>query len=177
MSTDGLHYLQLAYNAFIEGVKAFPYVDTCFVQHTRTNGIAAVFGMSSGFKQLGTMVDRLTYMGACDLILQPSEISLKCHLEKSGSRPEIVGALLERQFDSLEGSLWKDGVRALLKTLLLDAVGVYSTGNMPVRRARVLVRCLEFGYKAGDEGVGRHADDLGEEAEELLGREVSVLSI
>ena len=114
-------------------------------------------------------------MGACDLILQPSEISLKCHLEKSGSHPEIVGALLERQIDVLEGSLWKDAMRALFKALLLDAIGVYAAGNMPLRRARVLLRCLEFEYKAGNEGVGRHTDDLGREAEELLRCEVSFL--
>lgn len=152
-------------------------MDTCFVQHTRTNGIAAVFGSSSSFKQLGTMVDRLTYIGACDLILQPSEVSLKYHLEKSGSHPEIVGALLERQIDSLGGSLWKDGMRVLFKALLLDAVGVYAAGNMPLRRARVLVRCLEFEYKAGNEGIGRHTDALGEEAEELLRCEVSFLPV
>lgn len=41
----------------------------------------------------------------------------------------------------------------------------------------MLIRCLEFGYRvAEDAGVSRHPDDIGEEAEELLGRNVGFLS-
>jgi len=65
----------------------------------------------------------------------------------------------------------------MVKMLLVDTLDVYSVSDgMPIRRARVLIRCLEFGYRvAEDGGVSRHPDDIGEEAEELLGRNVGFL--
>ena len=101
----------------------------------------------------------------------------------------IVGAVLERQAEGLEGSLWRDsGVREVVRTVLADALHVYVSsaaavakdigGGMPVRRARVLIRSLRFEYKAGDAagGSGRHPDDIGEEILELLGRSVGFVS-
>lgn len=129
--------------------------------------------MTSGLRQLATIIDRAAYLGTCELLLTPSEISLKGPLEALALCSETMGAILERQVESLEGNLWKEGVREVVKALLLDALSVYSAAIMPIRRARVLIRCLEFGYKAGDQVAGRHADDFGEEAQDLLGREVS----
>jgi hypothetical protein len=67
----------------------------------------------------------------------------------------------------------------VVKTLLVDTLNVYSaSAGMPIRRARVLIRCLEFGYRVTEVGgMLRHPDDIGEEAEELLGRNVGFLSL
>jgi len=49
--------------------------------------------------------------------------------------------------------LWKEGVRAVFIGLLRDALEIYSVqaedGSllMPIRKARMLVRCLEFTYR------------------------------
>jgi hypothetical protein len=142
------------------------------VQLARTSALGSAFSSHAGMKQLGLIVDRITYIGTCELLLQPTEVSLKRPLEICGLSTEIVGALLERQIESLEGSLWKEGVQNVVKALLVDVCGIYPAADMPARRARVLIRCLEFGYRAGSEGSARHPDDVGEEAEELLGRDV-----
>jgi len=136
-----------------------------------TNALSVVFSSSVSLKQLAIIIDRATYIGTCELLLQPSEISLKRPLEASGLSTTVVGAILERQIEGLEGSLWKESVQKVVKALLADASGAYPQGDMPVRRARILILCLEFGYRAGD-GVSRHPDDIGEETEELLGRNV-----
>jgi hypothetical protein len=139
-----------------------------------------MFSSPGRLKQLGVIIDRLTYIGTCELLLQPHEVSLKTPLEACGLDPSIIGALLERQVDSLEGSLWKEGVQNMVRSLLGDVVGVYSAAgpavDMPLRRARVLIRSLEFGYKAGGcvGGSVRHPDDIGEESGELLGRDVEI---
>ena len=65
----------------------------------------------------------------------------------------VVGALLEYQYESLFPYRFKDGARPVLLRLLQDILQVYSTKDdisgflMPIRRARTLVRCLEFVYR------------------------------
>ena len=114
-------------------------------------------------KQLVSLVDRISYIGSCELLLPTEEISLKsavnCAATPESSHganptivdPRIVGALLERQLDSLEPSRWKESVHGVFIRLLQDALDVYrvedSSNGMPVRRARVLVRCMEFVYR------------------------------
>lgn len=172
-------------------MKAYPYSEVGFSQLAGTSALSAVFIGSSGansrtLKQLAAIIDRATYIGTCELLLQPLEISLRRPLEACGFGADVVGAILERQAESLEGSLWKEGgVREVVQTLMLDALDVYSCPKgdiaigMPIRRARVLIRLLRFVYRVGDmaEGFTRHADDIGEEIEELLGRSVSYFSL
>lgn len=87
--------------------------------------------------------------------------------------PAVTGALLERQIDSLETSRWKEGVQSIVAYLLTDALKVYGP-NMPVRRARVLLKCMDFMYHAGPEVMARVStpEDMGNEVEKLLQREV-----
>ncbi|KAF7984668.1 hypothetical protein HWV62_12932 [Athelia sp. TMB] len=148
-----------AYDAFVESVQTYPFQDSTSI---------FLFDDSTTTKQLGTIIDRLTYIGACELLLPPAEISLRAHLFSHSS--SVVGAILERQVESLETSLWKEGVGAVVFGLLQDLMSVYLAHEMPMRRARVLLRQLEVCYKAGLDGH-RHADDIGDEIMELLGRE------
>lgn len=69
----------------------------------------------------------------------------------------------------------KEGVRKVIVGLMRDAIGVYEEGGMPVRRARVLLRALEFAYYVGPEhiiAIGS-IEDIGKVIEELLSTEVS----
>jgi separase len=175
-------------------MKAYPYLEVGFSQLAGTSALSTVFtgssdsktgGNSSSLKQLTAIIDRATYIGTCELLLHPSEVSLRGPLEACGLGADVVGAVLERQAESLEGSLWKDGgVREVVRTVLADALSVYICpvdvgigAGMPVRRARVLIQSLRFAYRVGgatEEGFIRHPDDIGEEIEELLGRSVGI---
>lgn len=166
---------QPALEAFIQSIKSYPYADASVIHLTGTGGIRSVFDSTSGLKQLATIIDRNTYIGACELLLSSSDVSLQHPLESAGLDCALVGAILERQLDCMEGSLWKEGVHELCQTLLQHALKVYSAQDMPIRRARVLVRCLRLSYKAGGEISGSHPDDIGDEVEELLSREVYFL--
>ena len=141
-------------------------------------------------KQLVSLVDRISYIGACELLLPTEEVSLKsavnCTATPGTSHganptivdPRIVGALLERQLDSLESSRWKESVHGVFVRLLRDALDVYRvkdniSNGMPVRRARVLVRCMEFVYR--DHGQDEwsafgfaNVDEIGCEIERLV---------
>lgn len=124
-------------------------------------------------KQLATMVDRVTYLGICELMLDATSVSLRS-MEIDDAC--IVGALLERQIDSLEGSRWKQGVHNVVGRLLIDALTIYGP-DMPVRRARVLLKCLEFAYHAGPEAVLAIGtpEEMGSEVERLLLSQVRCL--
>lgn len=138
------------------------------------------------------MVDRVSFIGSCELLLPTEEVSLKsavnCAATPESSHganpttidPRIVGALLERQLDSLEPSRWKESVQRVFVRLLRDALDVYrvvedDSNGMPVRRARVLVRCMEFVYRDPSHGQDgwsafgfENVDEIGSEIERLV---------
>lgn len=150
-------------------------------------------------KQLVSLVDRVSYIGTCELLLPMGEVSLKsavnCAATPESSHganptivdPRIVGALLERQLDSLEPSRWKESVHGVFVRLLRDALDIYrvedvedSSNGMPVRRARILIRCMEFVYR--DHGQDNwsvfgfaNVDEIGREIERLVMMSVRVL--
>jgi separase len=85
--------------------------------------------------------------------------------------PSIAGALLERQLDSLEPSRWKEGMHEVFVRLFKDLLGVYAEA-MPVRRARVLVRCMAFVYREQTEhmcaALGfKDVEEMAQEVERL----------
>ncbi|KAJ6630611.1 peptidase family C50-domain-containing protein [Mycena sp. CBHHK59/15] len=164
--------LGLAFEGFLDSVQAFPYLPNEFAKHTRQVAFGAVFESSSAAVQLGTIVDRLTYVGACELLLAPEKVSL---LSIGPEDPNITGALLERQTQSLDGSRWKESTRSVVREFLRATLEVYSETEMPVRRARTLVRCLEFAYHAGPEYLEElgSPSHIGEEIERIIVRKVS----
>ncbi|KAF8155999.1 cysteine peptidase C50 [Crassisporium funariophilum] len=191
-----------AYSAYLQAIHTFPFISSGLAAHSHTSAPDALFGESatSLVKQLITLVDRVSYLGACDLLLPPEGISLRSAVNCAtssetahGSNPTIMdacvmGALLERQLDSLEPSRWKEGVRPIFIQLLRDALDIYQvkelSSGMPVRRARILVRCMEFAYRDHvDDCVSSlgfaSVDDIGNEVEKLaaiddLGRDASL---
>jgi separase len=115
-------------------------------------------------------------MGLSDLFRPPSQISLLETLQRLRENSPnfgdiIVGAILERQIDGIEGSSWKENVLDIVHKLLQDALLLYGD-RWPIRRARILLRSLEFSYYAGPGKLGSQPEHLIEEIEKLLNRQV-----
>jgi len=144
--------------------------------------VTALFEATPALKQLASIVDRVTYMASCELLLSPLEVSLaRDSAWANVERPAgpVLSTLLERQIGSLEASRWKPHVRLIVAQLLLDANALYQADVNPVRRARVLLWWLEFKYNAGtdeeDDGQLGPVAHVADEIESLLTREVSFL--
>ncbi|KAJ7741576.1 cysteine peptidase C50 [Mycena maculata] len=159
---------KLAFEAFLDCIKGFPYSSNGFAKHSHRVPLGTVFETSPAVAQLGTIVDRVTYLGGCELLLAPDSVSLL----SLGLDTNIAGALLERQIQSLDGSRWKESTRTVLQAFLRAALEAYSEAEMPVRRARTLVKCLEFSYHAGPEALAHlgSPSEIGEEVGRILDR-------
>ncbi|THV00746.1 hypothetical protein K435DRAFT_963900 [Dendrothele bispora CBS 962.96] len=160
-----------AYEAFQESIKDFPYAGSGFITHSDKNGFSGLFLISSGVKELASVLDRLTYLGTCELLLPPESISL-ASLGTEIENPTVLGALLERQIDVLENNRRKDDIKKVLGVLMQDAVEVYRKADMPIRTARMFLRCLALGYHVGPEcleenGLGTPMQ-IGGEVDRLL---------
>ena len=135
-----------------------------------------MWGDSSSIKHIAGIVDRVTYTGICDLFLPVEEVSLRGELAHSFHAKDkhaiaaIAGALLEKQVDGLESSKWKPAVHNMMGKLLKDALKVYSSQKMPIRKARVMLKCLQLEHSSNGKAASI-VDDLEEfviEADELL---------
>jgi hypothetical protein len=120
-------------------------------------------------------------MASCELLRPPAEISLKRLIscisiggadDHDDDRRCIVGAILERQVDSLAGSLWKPDVQSVVGGLLSDCVSTYDAENRPIRRAGVMLRGLELSYYTGVPDGDVQLEKSAEEIKELLSLEV-----
>ncbi|KAF8212071.1 peptidase family C50-domain-containing protein [Mycena galopus ATCC 62051] len=154
---------KLAFESFKDCVGSFPYSLYGFAEQIHR----APFGFSPAAVQLGNIVDRVTYLGACELLLTPEKVSA---LFLWPGDTKITGALLDRQIQSLHGSRWKESTQSVIQTFLRDALVVYRGTDMPVRRARTLVRCLDFTYHTGPEALVDlgSPSNMGEEVERVL---------
>ncbi|KAJ7632765.1 cysteine peptidase C50 [Roridomyces roridus] len=159
---------KLAFEAFLDCIKSFPYSSIDFVRQTHQSSLGVVFEASPATIQLAAIVDRVTYLGACELLLSTENVSLR----SLGLGIHVTGVLLERQIQSLDKSRWKESTRTVVQALLLAALEVYGPEEMPVRRARTLLRCLEYSYHAGPEEAVRLPSPLevGSEVECILSR-------
>lgn len=164
----------MAYDAFVKSIMAFPYGLHGVASLAATTLPSALFD-SAPLKHLATLVDRVTYMAACELFRAPASVPLVAwpNFPCPDGRALVVGALMERQLASLEECRWKQGVRAVVNAVLDAAAGLYEQEGCAVRRARVLVRKLEMGYYC-EEGEGQYKEmkRLGGEVERLLTAEV-----
>lgn len=171
----------------------------------RAKGGKVAFETCPGLKQVGIIVDRVTYMATCELLRDPAEVSLLSvlQLENTSTSPRVpastkptkgkqkavpinpeqenwtclLGAILERQIDSLEGCRWKDTGKTVTARLLSDCISVYEATKRPIRRVGVLLRCLEFEYYAGNvKGVRFSPEAVGENVEALLAGSVCLVS-
>ncbi|KAG6876419.1 hypothetical protein C0992_013023 [Termitomyces sp. T32_za158] len=155
-----------AWEAFQHCVEAFPYAACNFSERTKQANLPEIFSLTTGTKQLAAVVDRLTNLSACELLMEPSAVSLSSLHVDDGS---IIGVLLERQIESLESIRYKENVTKVVSCLLHDTLKIYGS-DMPVRRARILVKWLEYMYYSGRDvipGIGS-PDDIGVQVENLL---------
>lgn len=171
---------QAAYNAFVEAIKAYLYDNTTFVDVTGNSGIKSIFE-STTHQQLANLVDRATYLAANELFMAAAEVPLSHALNAEfpmSTSGAVLGAVLEQQVDGLEGSKWKPATREITKAILSEALRVYVAEETPVRRARVLVKCLEYAYHESPDTLnvegylGRHATDVLAEVQKLVVQEV-----
>ncbi|KIK92250.1 hypothetical protein PAXRUDRAFT_830139 [Paxillus rubicundulus Ve08.2h10] len=189
---------KLAYEAFVEAVRTFPYT------HYPT-GIPSVDLFASAsplpLKQLASIIERLTYTGTCELFLPPSQVTLRhifqtpnessdidTNTDKAStvqltatmpvdtrSQAEITASILSRQLNTLEGITHKEGVYEALWAILQDLLAIYDASWTPVQRAGVVMTALSVSWRngssSGDGQTGLDAERMGREALELLERE------
>ncbi|KAH9930403.1 peptidase family C50-domain-containing protein [Epithele typhae] len=165
-----------AYDAFVRGIKAFPFANHDLVALARKTPIVRLFD-SPALKQLGVLIDRVTYVAACELLLPPTAVSALSWFSDAKTSPEcncVYGALIERQIASLEESKWKPGVRDVLRQLVDDALLVYDVEDRPVRHVRLVLKRLELACQP-DAGLEASPDErsteLAKDAEQLLARQ------
>lgn len=125
-------------------------------------------------------------MASCELLRPPAEVSLKRLISSISiggadnheeDRHCVVGAILERQVDSLAGSLWKTDVQSTVAGLLSDCVSTYDAESRPIRRAGVMLRLLELSYYTGAPGGDVQLEKYADEIEALLGLEVHLFQL
>lgn len=164
----------------MESVKAFPYGSSGLGHLGRSATPSSAFSANASTKQLGGIIDRLTYAATCELFLPLAEVSLLTARKPGVITDEVLGLLLERQISTLEPCLRKDSMQIILRGLLRDALSVYKATVIPLHRARVLLKCMEFLLKDGDANGGETcwtAKHLCGEVLQLLAVEVSLCPI
>jgi hypothetical protein len=123
-------------------------------------------------------------MASCELLRPPTEVSLKRLINSISiggvdnheeDRRCVVGAILERQIDSLTGSLWKSDVQSVVAGLLSDCVSIYDPENRPIRRASVMLRQLELCFYTDAADGEAHLEKSADEIKALLSHEVCLL--
>ncbi|KAL4242854.1 hypothetical protein ABKN59_011524 [Abortiporus biennis] len=135
-----------AYEAFIKSIKSYPLSSSSLDKYLFTSG--SIFDLVTSLKPIASLVDRVTYIACCELLLPPKDVSLLALWSPLGNSIDrlAVGVLLERQIVSLQSSLYKPNVRQLVKSLLKDCLEVYKPDIHPIRRAGILIRILEDHY-------------------------------
>ncbi|KAI0777838.1 peptidase family C50-domain-containing protein [Trametes elegans] len=169
---------QLAFEAFTKSIAAFPFARHAVAELAAKTPPATLLDASQPLKHLAALVDRVTYMAACELFHAPEAIpvaawpAFAAGAEDEQAQAAVAGVLMERQLCSLEECRWKQGVGAVLDAVLDSAARLYERKGWAVRRARVLMRRLELGY-CGEPGQGGYemAGELGEEIQALLSAE------
>ncbi|KAF7305053.1 Cysteine peptidase C50 [Mycena kentingensis (nom. inval.)] len=156
---------KLAFDSFVDAARSYPHLHYGFSIKADSDTVETVFQTTTGGLQLANIVDRLTHIGVFDLFLAPDKVSLY------DTDPSVAGLLLERQIRALEGSRGKANSRVATRALFADALKLYSE-ETPLRRARVLVRVLEFVYHVGPGEVSELGSpgEIGEQVANLLAR-------
>ncbi|KAF8878729.1 peptidase family C50-domain-containing protein [Infundibulicybe gibba] len=160
---------QQAFASFTECVKNFPFSESGFAAQAGRLCLGALFETSNATRQLATIVEKMTHLGTLELLLEPARVSVG----SLGLGDEsVTGALLEWQIEGLQGRRWKEGVQSALRLFLRATTDVYNAREKPVRRARVLLKHLDFHYHAASEAMEDvNAETIGEEVDRLLQQE------
>ncbi|PLW08516.1 hypothetical protein PCANC_18311 [Puccinia coronata f. sp. avenae] len=90
------------------------------------------------------LVQRATWLATCDILLPTSKCSLLESLAPKKLSSSETGAILELQLQYLYQNARKSECRSALKALLDDFAQIYQLAVHPFRRARTLVRLMEW---------------------------------
>ncbi|ESK88507.1 cysteine-type endopeptidase [Moniliophthora roreri MCA 2997] len=160
-----------AFDALLRCIEAFPYVESIFSDRVHREPMSTLFDYSPAVKELAGIVDRVSYIGACELLLPAEKFSLRCvDIASAG----VKGALVERQLESLDAHRHKEGMTDIIPRLMMDAFSEYQALNMPIRCTRVYVRALSFAYYAGVEAIKAFGtpSEVGEKVQSLLNEDL-----
>ncbi|BGP62219.1 separin protein [Rhodotorula toruloides] len=159
-----------AYDAYVAAVHAQPSAVLATI--ATAAGQQPLSEILSTHHSLYKQVERLTRLGAFDLLLQPALIPL-------GSTPTLLptssqdvrGVLLEMQLAVLEAQTESQEGRAAAAALLEQLLAIYHADETPVRRARVLVKSLQQSCAGWQQDSEAHARALADEIADLCGKE------
>ncbi|GAA5945755.1 hypothetical protein JCM3775_005840 [Rhodotorula graminis] len=132
-----------AYDAYIASALAQPA--STFDALAADSATLALSSLIASHAPLNKVVQRFTRLAVFDLLLPSSSVPLVAATSsRATSLPTAaVGALLEMQLVALEPYSEKDEARRASDAVLAALEGVYDGDELPMRRARVLVRRLQ----------------------------------
>lgn len=162
-----LTHIQAAFDALRNCIRLYPY--NVSFPHTLNSPEDLT---SPGLTQLAGAVDRLTILGAVELLLPAPEITLLA----SSLPSSVTGTLIERQAHALLASgsaSRKPAIQSIAAQLFDDALRVYTAEDTPVRRARVLLAKMEAGYYTSLDENSVDFSTVGEEVLSLTTKGVS----
>jgi hypothetical protein len=134
--------LQKSYEAYLSSFTSYLLLTPILSTLSSTLPLVSIF-VRDEVKSLADVIQRLTAMGACDLLLG-SKTSLVPTMRECGLPKVVVGAVTEWQAQCLEDGVWKGDVKAVIKFLLGEAREAYGA-ERPIRATRS-VRGLVQGW-------------------------------
>ncbi|GAA5914661.1 hypothetical protein JCM8208_000403 [Rhodotorula glutinis] len=160
-----------AYDAYIASALAQPAAT--FHTLATESATSALSSLIETHAPLHKVVQRFTRLAVFDLLLPPSSVPLVAATSsRATSLPTAaVGALLEMQLTALEPYSEKDEARRANDAVLAALEGVYDADEMPMRRARVLVKRLQACATGGRVEKREVVVKLAHEVRELCERE------
>ncbi|KAJ4488281.1 cysteine peptidase C50 [Lentinula aciculospora] len=156
-----------AFDSFVHSVCAFPYSTLINVDKVPFCEIA---GLSPAVTHLRDVIENLTHLGACELMLSAKDVSLQSVELQRRAGPSVIAILMEWQVQSLESFRWQKGVRDIMVFLLQETLLIYREETMPVRSLRVFSKALELTFHVpliGPKDGWLRADDIEEKAQIL----------
>ncbi|KAG8885856.1 hypothetical protein FRB98_001569 [Tulasnella sp. 332] len=141
-----------AYDAYIRSLQTRP--KSVFDRIVEDSAVKCSRAVMAADPKLMSTVEKITSIATFDLFLKEDGASLRKALEDARVPAEAVGAILEHQVTVLDLSLHKEEVGPVMRVVLKDLKDLYARGSdFPVRRARVLLRSLEFAYAIDDSSM------------------------
>ncbi|KAG8973293.1 hypothetical protein FRB90_009962, partial [Tulasnella sp. 427] len=141
-----------AYDAFVQALCATP--SSTLDKLVSASASQPVRSVIQSEPKLATLLEKLTSLATYDLFLLRdggSEGTLRRPLEQAGIPMEFIGVALEYQVLILDPVIHKEDAAIAVRTLLRELKDIYSgAGEYPIRRARVLLRTLEYAYSLDD---------------------------
>ncbi|WAQ82072.1 hypothetical protein PtA15_2A385 [Puccinia triticina] len=140
-------YLQIdksqSYQAYVSAVASHSEVDFRTLGKIADDGSGPQCAVDA-LPGLCKLVQRVTWLAACDMLLPMSKCSLLESLAPNQLSSSEIGAILELQLQYLYQNTRKSECRLALKAILDDCSQIYQPAAHPFRRARTLIRLMEW---------------------------------